>query len=152
LNEAALARLAAIIESSDDAIIGKDLKGTITNWNLGAERLFGYTAKEAVAQPVMMLVPADRQYEEASIIEQVRNGVPIHHFETVRLKKDGKPIAFSLTISPIRNASGQVIGISTITREITEQKRAEQDREQLLIRKKAARAEAKTANRLKDEF
>ncbi len=123
--ERAALRLSAIVESSDDAIIGKDLNGVITSWNKSAERLFGYTAAEAIGRPVTMLIPPDRLEEEPEILGRLRRGDRVDHFETVRRRKDGTPIDISLTISPIRDARGNVIGASKIARDITDSKRAE---------------------------
>jgi PAS domain S-box-containing protein/diguanylate cyclase (GGDEF)-like protein len=120
------ARLAAIVESSDDAIVGKTLDGIITSWNRGAEQLFGYRAAEAVGQPIMLIVPDDRAAEEPQILEQLAHGRHIAHFETVRQHKDGSLIDVSLTISPIHDAGGRIVGASKIARDITERKRAEQ--------------------------
>jgi two-component system, chemotaxis family, CheB/CheR fusion protein len=125
--EEAQARLAAIVESSDDAIISKDLSGIITSWNKSAEWLFGYTAQEAVGKPVTILIPPERFDEEASILERVRRGERIDHYETVRRRKDGTLIDVSLTVSPVANNQGQVVGASKIARDITERKRAEQE-------------------------
>ena len=122
--EAAL-RLAAIIESSDDAIVGKDLDGTITSWNDGAERIFGYLAEEVIGKPIMILIPPDRQKEEEAIIERIRRGERVEHYETIRQRKNGSLIDISLTVSPVRNAQGKVIGASKIARDITEHKRSE---------------------------
>jgi PAS domain S-box-containing protein len=123
--EEAQLRLAAIVASSDDAIISKTLGGVITSWNAGAQRIFGYTAEEAVGLPITILIPPDRQDEEPQIIERLRRGGSVHHFETVRLTKDGREIHVSLAISPIKDAAGQIIGASKIARDITERKRAE---------------------------
>jgi PAS domain S-box-containing protein len=123
-NEEIERRLAAIVESSDDAIISKNLDSSITSWNKGAERLFGYTAEEAIGQSVTILIPPERQDEEASIIERIRRGQRIEHYETVRVRKHGSRIDVSLTVSPVRNAAGKVIGASKIARDITEQKQA----------------------------
>jgi PAS domain S-box-containing protein len=112
--------LAAIVESSADAIISKDLNGIITSWHRGAERLFGYTRDEAIGQPVTMLIPADRQAEEVTILNLVKSGAPIEHYETVRRRKDGSLIDISLTVSPIRLPSGAIIGASKIARDISE--------------------------------
>jgi PAS domain S-box-containing protein len=120
----AIARLAAIVASSDDAIIGKDLQGVITSWNNGAERLFGYTADEAIGRSILMLIPPDRQDEEPVILERIRRGQRIDHFETVRRRKDGREIDVSLTVSPIVDLSGRVAGVSKIARDVTERKRA----------------------------
>jgi PAS domain S-box-containing protein len=120
-------RLAAIIESSDDAIIGKTLDGTITSWNEGAERIYGYSANETVGQPISMLVPPDRPEEIPTILESIRRGQKVDHFETVRVTKDGRRLDISLTVSPIRNPAGDVVGASAIARDITERKRAEDE-------------------------
>ena len=125
--------LASIIESSDDAILSKDLNGIITSWNKGAERLFGYTAEEAVGKSVTMLIPADRQDEEPTILDRIRRGERTDHYETIRQRKDGSLIDISLTVSPIRTPEGHIIGASKIARDITERKRA-QERQAFLIR------------------
>ena len=123
--EEAGASLAAIVESSEDAILSKDLDGVITSWNRGAERLYGYTAEEAIGQPVLMLIPADLKNEEPGILERIRKGETIGHYETVRCRKDRTRVAVSLTISPIKDTGGKIIGASKIVRDITERKRAE---------------------------
>jgi PAS domain S-box-containing protein len=146
------ARLAALVESSDDAIVGKDLDGVITSWNSGAERLFGYTAAEAVGQPITMLIPVERQGEEPQILDRIRRGERIEHFETVRRRKDGTTVEISLTVSPVMDPSGKVVGASKIARDITERRRAEADRARLLESERLARAEAERAGRFKDEF
>src|SRR5206468_9391245 len=115
--------LSAIIESADDAIISKTLEGVITSWNRGAERIFGYTAEEAVGKSVTILIPEDHPDEEPSIIARLKRGERISHYETVRVRKDGTPVDISLTVSPIRAPGGEVIGASKIARDITEQKR-----------------------------
>ncbi len=117
--------LAAIIESSDDAIISKNLNGIITSWNRGAERLFGYRAEEVVGQPVTVLIPEDRQDEEPRILERLRRGERVDHFETIRRRKDGSLVEISLTISPVRDAQDMIVGASKIARDITERRRAE---------------------------
>jgi PAS domain S-box-containing protein len=150
--EAAQAYLAAIVESSDDAIFGKTLQGIITSWNKSAEKLFGYTAAEIIGLPITTMIPPDRQEEEVEILERLRRGELIEHFETVRVRKDGTPVDVFLTVSPIKDSSGRIIGASNVTRDISERKRAEMEREELLMREKAARAEAQAANRFKDEF
>jgi PAS domain S-box-containing protein len=124
-SEEATLRLAAIIESSDDAIISKDLDGMVTSWNGGAERIFGYLAEEMIGKPITILVPPDRHKEEEMILERVRRGHRIEHYETVRQRKHGSLIDVSLTISQVRNAQGKVIGASKIARDITERKRNE---------------------------
>lgn len=103
-------RIAAIVESSDDAILAKDLNGTIITWNSGAERLFGYTAAEAIGKPVAMLIPLDRPNEEPEILGRIRRGEHIVHYETIRQRKDGSLVEISLSASPIRNRQDQVIG------------------------------------------
>ena len=118
--------LAAIVESSDDAIVSKNLDGIITSWNTGAQRVFGYTAAEAVGQPVTIVIPADRQGEEREILTRIRRGEHIDHFETIRHRKDSTLIVVSLSVSPVRNAEGQIIGASKIARDITQQKRSQE--------------------------
>lgn len=125
-------RLAAIIESSEDAIISKNLDGIITSWNSGAERLFGYTAAEAIGRPVSMLIPPERIEEEPGIIARIRRGERIEHYDTVRRRKDGGQIDISLTVSPIKDDDGTIIGASKIARDVTQRKHAEQ-RQQLLV-------------------
>jgi PAS domain S-box-containing protein len=115
--------VAAIVESSDDAIVSKNLDGIITSWNRGAERVFGYTAGEAIGQPITIVIPEDRQSEERDILTRIRRGERIEHFETVRQRKHGSFIAVSLTVSPVKNAEGRIVGASKIARDITEQKR-----------------------------
>jgi PAS domain S-box-containing protein len=144
--------LAAIIDSSDDAIVSKDLTGIITSWNQGAERVFGYTAKEAIGQSITMLLPKDRLDEEKDILERIRSGRRVDHFQTVRRRKDGSMIDISVTISPIRTADGRIVGASKIARDITELKRISAEREQLLESERIARAQAEHANRMKDDF
>lgn len=121
----AIGLLAAIVDSSDDAIVSKTLDGIITSWNAGAERLFGYTASEAVGQHISLIIPPDRMGEETVIIERIKKGEGIEHFDTVRVRKDKKPLDISLTISPLRDGSGKIIGASKIARDITERKRSE---------------------------
>ena len=130
VSERALARragdlLAAIVDSSDDAIISKTLDGVITSWNKSAERLFGYTREEAVGQHITLIIPEDRRDEEAKIVERLRRGERVDHFETVRLRKDGTLLELSLTISPVKDAEGRVVGASKVARGITEQKQIE---------------------------
>jgi PAS domain S-box-containing protein len=119
-------RLAAIVESSDDAIISKDLNGVIATWNRGAERLFGYLEQEAIGKPITMLIPEQHRGEEARILERIRRGERIDHFETTRRRKDGTLVSISLTVSPIADGSGHIVGASKIARDITEQKRREE--------------------------
>ncbi|HEX6728007.1 MAG TPA: PAS domain S-box protein, partial [Nitrospira sp.] len=120
------ARLAAIVEGSDDAIIGRDLDGIITSWNQGAQRLLGYTEQEAIGRPVSILIPSDREDEQPYILDQIKRGEPIQQYETVRRRKDGSVIDVSLTVSPIKDATGRVIGASKIARDITEHKQTEE--------------------------
>jgi PAS domain S-box-containing protein len=144
--------LAAIIESAEDAIVSKTLEGIITSWNKGAERLFGYTADEAIGQSVTMLIPSDHPDEEPGIISRIKRGVRVEHYETQRVRKDGAVIDVSLTVSPIRKADGTIIGASKIAREITERKLAEARLQAALRQAQEARTQAEEASRLKDEF
>ena len=134
-------RLGAIVASSDDAIIGKDLNGIINSWNIGADGIFGYTADEMIGTSIMRLIPTDRQKEEIEILSCIRRGERIGHFETIRVAKDGRQLEVSITVSPIRDSSGQVIGASKVARDITERKRAEERERKLLA--EAAIANAK---------
>jgi len=122
----------AIVTSSDDAIISKDLNGIIKSWNKGAERVFGYSQEEAIGRSITMLIPADRLNEEPGIIERIRRGERIEHYETVRRRKDGSLINLSLTVSPVKNGRGEIVGASKIARDISERKRAEESRDLLL--------------------
>ena len=131
-------RLAAIVASSDDAIVSKDLNGTITSWNAGAERLFGYSAEDVIGKPITISIPPERLHEEPVILARVRRGEAIEHYETVRRRKDGSLVHISLTVSPIKSAEGRIIGVSKIARDITERQRAE-ERQNLLIREMAHR-------------
>jgi diguanylate cyclase (GGDEF)-like protein/PAS domain S-box-containing protein len=119
--------LGSIVESSDDAIISKNLDGIITSWNKGAERVFGYTVEEAIGKPITILIPADRRDEERMILERIKRGERIEHFETVREHKLGSSVLVSLTISPVKNADGRIAGASKIARDITEQRRTERE-------------------------
>jgi PAS domain S-box-containing protein len=118
-------RLAAIVESSDDAIVSKDLDGIITSWNKSAERLYGYSAKEAIGRHITLIIPDDRRHEETTFLDRIRRGERIDHFETVRVRKDGTTLVVSLTISPVKDSTGRVIGASKVGRDITQQKQAE---------------------------
>ena len=131
-------RLAAIVSSSDDAIISKDLNGIVLTWNRGAERIFGYTSEEAVGKSITMIIPQERLDEETHVLSRIRAGLSVEHFETVRQRKDGTPVDISLTVSPVRAADGTIIGASKIARDVTEQRRL--------------REAAEEASRLKDEF
>jgi PAS domain S-box-containing protein len=125
-------RLASIVESSDDAIVSKDLNGIMTSCNRGAERLFGYTSEEIIGKPVTILIPEDRMDEESDILEHIRQGERVDHFDTVRRRKDGSLIDISLTVSPLKDADGRIVGASKIARDITERKRA-QEQQKLLV-------------------
>jgi PAS domain S-box-containing protein len=118
--------LASIVESSDDVIVSKNLDGIVTSWNRGAERIFGHTAAEAIGQPITIVIPEGRQDEERDILTRIRRGERIDHFETVRQRKDGSLIVVSLTVSPVKNAEGKIVGASKIARDITEQKRSQE--------------------------
>src|SRR5918994_3539968 len=128
--EQASSRLGAIVESSDDAILGKTLDGIVTSWNRGAQEIYGYSVEEIVGKPISVLAPPDRYNEISDILEKVRREEHIDHYETVRLKKDGDRINVSITVSPITDSVGNVVGASTIARDITERKRAEEAVEQ----------------------
>ena len=118
-------RIASIVESSDAAIVSKDLDGVIVTWNKSAEQVFGYTAEEVIGKPITILIPPDRHDEEPAILERIRRGEHIEHYETVRIRKDRSPVDISLTVSPIKNAEGKIIGASKIARDIAERKRSE---------------------------
>jgi PAS domain S-box-containing protein len=125
-NEQRLRWVAAIVESSDDAIVSKSLDGLITSWNKGAERVFGYAAEEAIGKPITIVIPQDRLDEERVILTRIRRGERIDHFETVRQRKHGSLIVVSLTVSPVKNVEGKIVGASKIARDITEQKRIQE--------------------------
>ena len=131
--------LAAIVESSDDAIVGKDLNGIVTSWNNGAERLYGYTAGEMIGRSIRTIVPREREQEEDDSMTRIRAGRRVDHLETVRLHRDGSLVDVSVTISPIKDPSGVIVGASNITRDITERRRVERMREELLAREQRAR-------------
>jgi PAS domain S-box-containing protein len=133
LAEHAAQRLVAIVDSSQDAIVSKDLNGVITTWNRGAELLFGYTADEMIGKPITTLIPPVRHNEEVRILERIRRGERIDHYETVRQRKDGSLVDISLTVSPVKDAAGKVVGASKIARDISEKKQA-QARQELLAR------------------
>ena len=137
--------LAAIVDSSDDAIISKTLFGIITSWNYAASKMFGYTETEAMGKHISIIIPPDRIDEEAMIIESIRNGKKIQHFETVRVARDGRELNISLTVSPVRNKDGKIIGASKIARDITE--KIETEKQRLLYTKKLQQL-----NEYKDEF
>jgi len=132
-SEARYRDIAAIVESSEDAIVAKNLDSIITSWNQGAQRLFGYTAEEAIGKPVTMLIPTERHDEEPTILARIRRGERVEHYETIRQRKDGSMVEISVTISPVRNPEGKIIGASKIARDITERRQAE-ERQRLLLR------------------
>jgi PAS domain S-box-containing protein len=138
LSDLAATRLAAIVESSDDAIASKDLNGIVQTWNRAAERMFGYTAEEMIGRSIRCIIPPDRQREEDEVLARIRAGKSIDHYETVRMRKDGTLLEVSLSVSPMRAPSGEVIGASKIARDVTEQKRVLRELEE--------------ANRSKEEF
>src|SRR5438552_3528716 len=127
-NEEASGHLAAIVESSEDAIVSKDLNGIITSWNVGAERLFGFSSEEAVNKPITIIIPPDRYHEEQHILDRIHSGERVDHFDTVRRRKGGAPINVSLTVSPIRHSDGRIVGASKIARDITERVRSDRRR------------------------
>jgi PAS domain S-box-containing protein len=150
--EEAQALLAAIIASSDDAIISKDLNGIVRSWNQSAERIFGYTAEEMIGKPITVLFPPDRLDEEPKILEQLRRVQRVDHFETVRVCKEGRRLDISVTISPVKDPTGRIIGVSKVARDITSIKRVLLEREELLKRETSARSEAERISYMKDEF
>ena len=137
--------LAAIVDSSDDAIIFKDLNGIIKTWNKGAERIFGFTSDEIIGKPITILIPPVYQDEEPGILARIRRGERIEHYETIRVRKDGKLVNISLTVSPVKDDEGKIIGASKIVRDITERKQAEQKLAESFEREKSA-------GRMKDNF
>jgi PAS domain S-box-containing protein len=143
--DATTALLGAIVNSSDDAIVSKTLNGIITSWNRSAERLFGYTAAEAVGQSILMIIPPERRAEEDMVLARVRAGQGVDHFDTVRRRKDGSLVDISLTVSPVRDSQGRVIGASKVARDVSARKRVERERAAMF-------EEAQQANRAKDEF
>jgi PAS domain S-box-containing protein len=132
VSEQATQHLAAIVESSDDAIISKDLDGTIRSWNGAAERLFGYTASEIIGKSILTIIPPERLSEETEIITRVRKGLRVEHYETVRRRKDGSLVDLSLTVSPVQDRTGKVVGASKIARDITERRQLERVKEHLI--------------------
>jgi PAS domain S-box-containing protein len=144
--------LASIVNSSEDAIVGKALDGTITSWNEGAERLYGYSAAEAVGRNLSMLVPPSQPDELPQIAERINRGERVEPYETARVTKGGRTIHVSLSVSPIRDSDGRVVGASAIARDVTERRRAEEERHRLLESERASRESAEEASRLKDVF
>jgi len=148
----ARARLAAIVDSADDAIVSKTLDGVITSWNRAAQAMFGWTAAEAVGQRITLIIPRERWPEEDEVLARVRKGESIDHFDTVRVRKNGERIDVSLTVSPVKDARGRIIGASKIARDVSDRKRAEAERATLLQTVQQAREEAEELNRSKDQF
>ncbi len=146
------AYLAAIVNSSDDAIIGKNLQSIVTSWNPAAERILGFTAEEMVGDSIKKIIPDDRIGEEEEIIAKICQGEQVSHFETIRRARDGRLLEVSVTISPIRDGSGRIAGASTILRDISERKQHEREREEQLEREKHLRTEAERANQIKNDF
>ncbi len=146
--EAAMAHLASIVESCEDAIVGQTLDGVVTSWNTGAQRLYGYAPQEMIGRPVSILVPAFRSYDLPEIYDQLKRGQLLEPFETVRLRKDSKAIDVSLTVSPIRDRDGRVMGASTVARDITRRKAEEQERLRLIQELTDALAQVKTLSGL----
>jgi PAS domain S-box-containing protein len=144
--------LASIIESSDDVIVSKTLEGVIMSWNPAAERLFGYSAAEAIGQNIRLIIPHDRWGEEDEVLARIGRGEKVDHFETIRRAKDGQLLNISLTVSPVKDRSGKIVGASKVARDITDRKRAEAELERLLASEKQLRRQAEEASRLKDEF
>jgi len=149
--EMASFHLTALVRSSDEAIVSKDLNGIIRTWNPAAEKMFGYTAAEAVGRHITLIIPPERRHEEDDVLERIRRGMA-DHFETVRIRKDGTMVDISLTVSPVRSTAGEIIGASKIARDISDRKRAEEELRLSLARERAAREEAEGASRAKDEF
>ncbi|HUR53853.1 MAG TPA: PAS domain S-box protein, partial [Gemmataceae bacterium] len=148
----ARARLAAIIESSDDAIVSKTLQGIITSWNKGAQRIFGWTSDEVVGKPITIIIPPDRLDEEPRILARIGAGERVDHFETIRMTKDGRLIDISVTISPVRDEQGKIIGVSKVARDVTLQKRLTRDLQAAKDAAEHAKEVAEQANRAKDHF
>jgi PAS domain S-box-containing protein len=150
--EMAQYHLAAVVASADDAIISKSLDGTIQTWNEGAEQILGYAAHEIIGKPIFTLIPPELHEEEQEILRKIRRGERVSHFDTVRVTKDGRRMDVSLTVSPIKDRKGTIIGSSKILRDVTERKKADQERLEALNDARKARQEAEVSNRIKDEF
>jgi len=146
------ALLAAIVASSDDVIVSKTLDGIITSWNPAAERILEYSADEAVGKHITLVIPPDRWAEEDEVLAHIRRGEKVDHFETIRRSKSGRLLHLSITVSPVRDARGRIVGASKVARDITDRLLAHEERERLLYSEKEARAAAEQANRIKDEF
>ena len=150
--EVALRRYAAVVESSDDVIVTKTLDGTITAWNPAAERLFGWTEEQAIGRHIKLIVPEDRHAEEDEVLARIRRGERVDHFETVRRAKDGRLIDMSITVSPLKDSAGRVVGASKVGRDISERRRLEDQRARMLAREQDARHQAEALNTAKDEL
>ena len=150
--EVALQWLGALVASSDDVIVSKTLDGMITSWNPAAERFFGWTATEAIGQHITLIVPEDRRAEENEVLARIRRGERVDHFETVRRTKDGRLVDMSITVSPIKDAAGRVVGASKVARDISERRHLEEQRALLLVREQEARHQAEVLNTAKDEL
>jgi PAS domain S-box-containing protein len=147
-----LALLAAIVASSDDAIVSKTLDGLILSWNAGATRIFGYQASEVIGKPITIIIPPELHEEERHIPQRVRHGERVDHFDTIRVTKDGRRIAISLTVSPVRDSKGAIVGASRVARDVSERKAAEQALRESEQRLRASEAALRDADRRKDEF
>src|SRR5258706_2935361 len=143
------AHLAALIQSSEDAIVSKNLDGIIQSWNPAAERMFGFTQEEAVGKSIYLIIPEDRKFEEEFVLGRVRTGEGVDHYETIRRRKDGSLLDVSLTVSPIKDSTGKIVGASKIARDITEKERLAAAETAQLIRERTFQADA---NRIKDQF
>jgi PAS domain S-box-containing protein len=150
--EMAQFHLAAVVASADDAIISKTLDGTIQTWNEGAQKIFGYAPHEIIGKPIFTLIPPELHDEEHEILRKIRLGERVSHFDTIRVTKDHRQLHVSLTISPIKDRKGRIVGASKILRDITERKKAEQERLDALSEASKARQEAEVSNRIKDDF
>jgi PAS domain S-box-containing protein len=146
------ARLAAIVDSANDVIVSKNLDGIITSWNRAAEQMFGWPAAEAIGRSILLIIPDDRRAEEDDVIARIRRGERVDYFDTVRKTKDGRLVDVSITVSPVRDSTGRIVGASKIARDVTERRRVEEERKQLLAFERRARETAEAANRAKDEF
>jgi PAS domain S-box-containing protein len=151
-SDVALRRFAAVVESSDDVIVSKTLGGIITSWNPAAERIFGWTAAEAVGRHIMFIVPEERRAEEDDVLARIRRGERVDHFETVRVTKDGRLVDMSITVSPVKDAAGHIVGASKVARDITERRRLEDQRALLLTREQEARRRAEALSSAKDDL
>ena len=145
-------RLAAIVADSDDAIVSKTVDGIIRTWNRGAEHMFGWTAEEAIGRHITLIIPEERHAEEGDVIARIRRGESVRHFETVRITKDGRRLNISLTVSPVKDAHGRIVGASKIARDTSERRRLEDQREQLLVQEQRAREEAEASSRTKEQL